>query len=152
PQEPRDLAGIDAVVLGLAAVDGLHVQGMAEHEGDFVILAQIGQPVPGEHALAADDQALAKWLDGVEKGCGPGRQIAFVDGLALLVEDVGEHASCVQIDAAIECVLGVVKAHGYESSFAVMGRAEPASWLSEARVASERSTLDPASAESPLYH
>ena len=74
---------------------------IAEREGSSVILAQIGQPVPGKHALAADDQALAKRLDGVEEGLGPGRQIAFEDGLALVVKDVGEHASCVQVDAAI---------------------------------------------------
>jgi hypothetical protein len=42
---------------------------------------------------------------------------------------VGEHASCVQIDAAVVCLGCVVEAHGYNSSCVVMGRVEPASWL-----------------------
>ena len=61
-------------------------------KGMLVVLAQIGEPVPGEHALAADDQALRNGCNGLEEGFGPGRQIAFEDGLALVVEDVGEHA------------------------------------------------------------
>jgi glycine cleavage system aminomethyltransferase T len=48
-------------------------------------------------------------------------------GLALGVENVDEHASCVQIDAGVECVRLVVEAHGY--SLRRMSRAEPASWL-----------------------
>ena len=70
------------VVLGLAAVDGFHVQGVAEHEGDRLVLAEVGEPVPGEHALAADDEAVAEGRDGVEEGVGAGGQIAFEDGLA----------------------------------------------------------------------
>jgi hypothetical protein len=31
-QQHRDLVGVDAVVLRLAAVNGLHVEGVAEHE------------------------------------------------------------------------------------------------------------------------
>ena len=74
---------------------------MAEHEGDLVILAQIGQPVPGKHALAADDQALAIGLDRFEESVGASGQVAFENGLAFVVEDVGEYVSCVQVDAAI---------------------------------------------------
>jgi len=47
---------IDLVVFGLAAVNGPHVERMPEHEVDPLVGAQIGQPVPGEHALNADHQ------------------------------------------------------------------------------------------------
>src|SRR5436309_2554749 len=57
-QQRRDLEGVDAIVLGLAAVDGFHVQGVAEDEGDLFARAQVGEPVPGEDALDTDDQVF----------------------------------------------------------------------------------------------
>ena len=76
-----------------------------------MVLAQVGQPVPGEHALGADDQAVAEGLHGVEEGMRVGRQVLLKGGLALVVEDVGEHASGVQIDAGVKSVLTGVAAH-----------------------------------------
>ncbi len=88
-EQAGDLAGVDLVVLGLAAVDGLHVQGVAEDEGDALVLAEVGEPVPGEHALAADDEAVAEGRDGVEEGVGLGGQIAVSKTVvAVVVEDV----------------------------------------------------------------
>ena len=55
--EVGQAGGIDAVVLGLAAVDGLHVVGVADQEGELLLGAEVGEPVPGEHALDADHQA-----------------------------------------------------------------------------------------------
>jgi hypothetical protein len=63
--------------------------------------------------IAADDQASAVGCDGVEEGVGVGRQIAFEDGSAGVIEDMREHASCVQIDTGIECVRLFVESHGY---------------------------------------
>ena len=85
---------------------------MAEHKEDVLILAQVGEPVPGEHALAADDQAVAPGGDGVEEGVGAGGQVLLEASLALGVQDVQVHGPCVQIDAAVGCVGLVVKAHG----------------------------------------
>src|SRR4051812_15999265 len=69
-QEAGDLGGVDLVVLGLAAVDGFHVEGVAEHDGDLLLLAEVGQPVPGEHALGADDEAIAEGSDGAQEAVG----------------------------------------------------------------------------------
>ena len=91
-----------AGILRLAAVDRFHVQGMAEREGDRFAFAEIGEPIPGEHALDAYHQAGAERRNGVAKGVGAGRQIAFEDGLAGMIENVREHVPCVQIDAGIE--------------------------------------------------
>jgi hypothetical protein len=44
-QQHGDLARVDAIVLGLAAVDRLHIQRLAEDEGDALLGAQIGEPV-----------------------------------------------------------------------------------------------------------
>ncbi len=58
-EERRNLQRVDAVVLGLAAVDGLHHQRVAENEGDALPGAQVGQPVPGEEALDGKDEVVA---------------------------------------------------------------------------------------------
>jgi len=67
--------------------------------------------VVGEHALATDNQAVAEGLHGVEEGAGLGREVTLEDRLALVVKDVGEQASGVQIDAGVESVLSSVAAH-----------------------------------------
>ena len=46
---------------------------------------------------------------GIKKSCG--RQVLLVDRLAGGIENVSEHASCMQNDAAIELVLLVVEPH-----------------------------------------
>jgi len=123
-----ELAGVDLVAFGFALVDVLHGQGVPEDEGDALNFAEVGEPVPGEHALAADDEVFAEGLDGVEEGVGLGGQIAFEDGLALVREDVHEHGSGMQIDAGVELVWLVVVRHG-SPPCVVTGRPDPASWL-----------------------
>ena len=99
--------------LRFAAVNRFHVQGVAQREGDRFVFAEVGEPIPGEHALDADDQAGAVRRDGVQENLGARRQIAFEDGGTGVIENVREHTSCVQIDAGIECVRLFVEAHGY---------------------------------------
>lgn len=106
------LLGVDLVGLGLAAVDRFHIQGVAQHEGDLVFGAQIGQPVPGEHALDADDDPPpAIGRQGVEKVVPPCRQIAMDEHLASLVEDADVHGLGVQIDPAVEWMLLLIEPH-----------------------------------------
>ena len=57
-EKTRDPTRIDPVVLGFPSMDGSHVQGMAQDEGDLLSLAEVGKPVPGEDALDADGQTL----------------------------------------------------------------------------------------------
>jgi len=58
-QEHGDLVGVDLVVLSLAAVDGFHVQGVAEDEGEAFARAQVGDPIPGEDALDGHHEVVA---------------------------------------------------------------------------------------------
>ena len=53
--------------------------------------------------------ALGPWINVGHRKRG---QIGFEDGVAIVVEDVSEHASCVEIDAGVECVGMVEEAHG----------------------------------------
>jgi len=81
------------------------IEGMTKREGDRFVFAEVGEPIPGEHARRRDHQNRRRYGgDGVQESVGVGWQIAFEDGGAGMIEDVGEHASCVQIDAGIECV------------------------------------------------
>ena len=71
-QQSGDLFAVDLVVFGLATVDRSHVQGVAEHEGDLLLDAQIREPVPGEHAFGTDDQLFPIGLDGPQEILGAG--------------------------------------------------------------------------------
>src|SRR5216110_1194804 len=62
-EQMRKLLGIDTVVLVLAAVDGFDVKSVGQHEGQAGFVAGIGQPIPAEHAFAADGQIVFVWLD-----------------------------------------------------------------------------------------
>jgi len=64
-----------------------------------------------EHALAADDQALAVGRDRVQHRGGLCPDVLVQDGVSRLVQDAEVHGSCVQVDAAVECPLFVVESH-----------------------------------------
>jgi hypothetical protein len=81
------LWGIDFIVFGFAAVDGFHVEGMAEDELDSLLGAQIGQPVPAEEALDGDDQVLAEGFNGFPESLRTGSEVAVKQDLPLLVKD-----------------------------------------------------------------
>jgi hypothetical protein len=110
-EQVRDLAGVDTVVLGLGAVDELHVQGVADDEGEAVLGAAVGEPVPAEHALDTDDDAVAEGSDGLEQGVEVAGEVLVEDDVAGVVEDADVHGPGVQVDAAVESVLGGVEAH-----------------------------------------
>jgi hypothetical protein len=74
-KESGNLAGVDPVVLSLPAMDGLHVEGMTENEGDLLLGAEISEPIPGEHALYGHYEILTEGSDGFEKGLGSGGEV-----------------------------------------------------------------------------
>ena len=90
-EQAGNLVGVDLVVLGLAPVDGLHVQGVADQEGDLLLPAQVSQPVPGEQALDADDDVGAEGGEGSEEGVGAGWQVDVADDGAGRIEDAQVH-------------------------------------------------------------
>jgi hypothetical protein len=59
---------VDLVVFGLAAMNGFHVEGMTEDKRDVFLGAQVGEPVPGEHAFDRDDDIRPIRRNGFEKG------------------------------------------------------------------------------------
>ena len=105
-EQSGDGLGVVAVALGFAAVDGFHGPGVSEDEGEVVVAAGVGEPVPAVHALAADDESVAEGLDGVEEGFGRGGEVAAEAGLSVAVEDDEEEGPGVQIDAGVESDVG----------------------------------------------
>jgi hypothetical protein len=104
---------------------------VAEHEGDVLPGAQVGEPVPAEQALDGDDQSGAEGSDGPQEGVGVGGEVLVEDDLAAGVEDAEIHASGVEIDAAVEGMWLGVEAHAW-SSLGMGAVSEPASWLQRA--------------------
>ena len=84
-------------------------------KGMLLAAAEIGQPVPGEHALDADDQSFAVQADRVEEVVGPAGQVAVNERFARLVDDADVHRLGMQIDAAIESVLLLCRISSWSS-------------------------------------
>jgi hypothetical protein len=58
-EQDGNLMGIDPVVFRFATVDRLHVEGMPEDERNVLLSAEVGEPVPGEHAFDGDHNTVA---------------------------------------------------------------------------------------------
>jgi hypothetical protein len=148
-QEIGDLRSVDLVVLGLAAVNGLHVQGVAEHEDHLLAGTEVGEPVPGEHALGGDDQSGAEGRQRFEQSGGFAGDFLVEHLLAGVVEDAQVQGSGMQIDAAVELVRLIVETH-HGSPWAWVRELEPASWL-EGTHLPEDPTLGRRFGVNPLY-
>jgi hypothetical protein len=85
---------------------------VAEDKGDLLFGAEIGEPVPTEQALDADDETVAKGGDGLEEGVGVGGVVFVVDDLSVAIEDAQVHGPGVEIDAAVESMWLSVERHG----------------------------------------
>lgn len=99
-EQRGDLGRFDTVVLCLGSVNRLHVEGVPQDEGYPCVTAQIGQPVPGEHAFDTDDHVAREGFDSLEKDGRIGSKIAMKDCVALPVEDTDVDRPGVQVDAA----------------------------------------------------
>ena len=68
-----NLVGVDLIVVGLAPMNGFHVQGVAQDEGNPLLRAKVREPVPGEEAFDADHKILSLGDNRLEKrlGCCP---------------------------------------------------------------------------------
>src|SRR5215831_15203488 len=115
-QEHGNFLGIDLVVFGFAAMDGLHIERMAKDKRQAFASAEVGEPVPGEDTFDTDDHVLAVGRDGLKKGGWPGGHIAVHQDLSIPVHDAEVHGASVQVDAIIKLVLLGVKSHEVSSS------------------------------------
>lgn len=111
-QQGSDLVGVDPVVLGLAAMDSLHLESMAEDELDALFVAEVGDPIPAEEALDSDSQVLAVGFEGPEELVSVAVELPVDEGFAFLVEDAEIQAPSVEVDAAVVTMLLGIESHG----------------------------------------
>ena len=111
-QQMGDFLGVKAVVLVLAAVNGLEIERMGQDEVKAGVGTGIGEPIPAEHALGADRQIVAIGRDEFEE---IGEVIVLDVGvdelLAGAVQDADIHLAGVQINSAVELGGGGVVFH-----------------------------------------
>ena len=81
-------------------MDGLHCQGVAEHERDAFGRADIGDPIQGEHALDRHHQSVAVERDDLEECLRRRWHVPVHKYLTGAVEDADVHRLHVEIDPA----------------------------------------------------
>jgi hypothetical protein len=110
-QQRRDLVRVDPIVLRLTAVNSLHVQRVPQHEHNPLALAQVRQPIPGEHALDRHGQILAVRRNQLEERFRTRRDVLRHQHRALGVEKAHVHRAGVKVDAAIVAMLPGIESH-----------------------------------------
>jgi hypothetical protein len=92
-------------------MDGFHIEGMAEDEGDVFLATEIGDPVPGKHAFDSDHDVLSEGSNGTEKSLRVCVDILMNPDIATGIENTDKHIFGMQIDSTIKLVLLGVKIH-----------------------------------------
>jgi len=105
-------------------VDGSHVESVAEDEGNIFFIAEVSEPVPGEHAFDGNDDVVSVRSNGFEEGIGLSVDILVEQCGAVLVEDTEIHGSGVKVDAAVKFMLLCVESHEASSLEKVDGSKE----------------------------
>jgi hypothetical protein len=104
-EQDGNLVGVDLVFCGLAAVDGLHVEGVAEDKRAPFLGTQVCEPVSGEEPFNGDDNVGPRGRHDLEKRLWASSHIAVHHDLAVLVQDTDVHGSGMKVEAAISFVL-----------------------------------------------
>jgi hypothetical protein len=92
-------------------MDGLHVEGMPEHESESLGLAEIGDPVPAEETLDGDRQVLSIGLEGSEKLLTVAGELAMEEDLASRVKNADVETAGVEVDTTVVPMLLGVESH-----------------------------------------
>src|SRR5436305_1606151 len=110
-QQGGDLVGVEPVVLRLAAVDGLHVESVAEDKLEALLVAQVGDPVPAEQTFDGDHQVLSVGGESLQQQLALTGQLPVHQSLALLVQDAEIEAASVEVDTTVVNMLSGVESH-----------------------------------------
>jgi len=107
PAAPQhgDFLGVDRVVFGLAAMDGLHREGMPEDKRHTVFSTEVRKPVPGQHACGRQDDLIAGRGKSREQRLWGGGHVTVQQRFTSLVEDAHVHGAGVEIDPTVKRVL-----------------------------------------------
>jgi hypothetical protein len=92
-------------------MDGFHVEGMAENEGDVFLGTEIADPVPGEHAFDSDHDVFTERSNDTEKRFRLCVDILVNSDIPSGIDDADKHITSMQIDSTIKLVLLGVEIH-----------------------------------------
>jgi hypothetical protein len=92
-------------------MNGLHVEGVAQDEGNPLVGAEVGEPIPREDAFDTDDKIFPIGGNRLEKRLWACLYIPMDQYLSILVQDADVHGTGMQIDATVKLVLFGVKSH-----------------------------------------
>src|SRR5262249_11673138 len=125
PAEPGGhLLGIDLVVLGLPAVDGLHREGMPQDKGHALLSPEVSEPVPGEDTLDRDHQAVTVGGNGLEEGVRSGLHVAVHEDCSLLAHNADVHTAGMPVDTTVKLMLFRVESHRVSSVVTLFSRCQ----------------------------
>jgi hypothetical protein len=115
-QEPRDFLRIDAVVFRLAAMHGLHGEGMPEDKGDTFASAQGSQPRPRADACDRDDHSVTIRRNDLEEGRGVGGEVLLYHALPMVMQDADVQRPGMESDSTVRLMLFGVESPRVSSS------------------------------------
>ena len=92
PKQGRHLLGIDRVGCGLAAMPGLHGEGMPRHAGETFGRPQGREPLPGDETRDGPSPTGTRRCDGREERCRSGWPMTVQQHVALVVHATDVHA------------------------------------------------------------
>jgi hypothetical protein len=97
-------------------MDGLHVEGVTQDQGNTLFSTQVGQPVPGEETFDSHNEALTLGRNGLEERFWRGLHMAVQQNFALVAQDADGHGAGMQVDPTIHWGLLGVESHEVSSS------------------------------------
>jgi hypothetical protein len=116
PQELGNFLGIDTIVFGCAAMDGLHGERVPEDESDPFPRTQVSQPRPREETCDRDDKSVTRGGNDLKEGLGVSVVVVMDQALPVVVHDTDVHRPGMQIDATVRLMLFGVESHEVSSS------------------------------------
>jgi hypothetical protein len=101
---------------------------VTQNEGDALLGAEVGQPVPAEQTLDVHDQIVTVRSDDLEETIAVAFEVAVDQGFLRLVQDADVHRSGVQVDTAVVAVLPSVESHRGLLSIRSLATRKPTPW------------------------
>jgi hypothetical protein len=108
PEQDGHVVRLHRSVVGLAAVERLHVERVPEHKRHLLTRAEVSEPGPGQETLDGHDDLGAIRQTRPEECLWTGLHVLMAQDLPSLIQDADIQAAGMQVDAAIQLVwLGV---------------------------------------------
>jgi len=68
-------------------MNSFHIKGMAQNEGNALVRAEVGEPIPGKDTFNGDDEAITIGGNGFEEGIRGGFHVAVQHDFAIVTQD-----------------------------------------------------------------